>query len=121
CTIRLVDITEASVSGRKTRCDCVRRKSRNVMKYKAIIKKVGGKYEIDPAIICAILDKNGWGDHGMSFGLMQIGTQILINTKEQHVILTNIIVLPNLMRMDGYTTQDYPVMLPKLNTLHNGY
>uniref|UniRef100_A0A8C8K1E1 Uncharacterized protein n=1 Tax=Oncorhynchus tshawytscha TaxID=74940 RepID=A0A8C8K1E1_ONCTS len=71
-----VDITEASVSGRKTRCDCVRRKSvtngyifatgsckrsrlhfRNVMKYKAIIKKVGGKYEIDPAIICGIISR----------------------------------------------------------------
>ncbi|XP_071203777.1 lysozyme G-like [Salvelinus alpinus] len=47
--------------------------SDDVMKYEAIIKKVGGKYEIDPAIICgsisresrggrAILDKNGWGE-----------------------------------------------------------
>uniref|UniRef100_A0A674EUZ2 Lysozyme g n=1 Tax=Salmo trutta TaxID=8032 RepID=A0A674EUZ2_SALTR len=44
----------------------------DVMRYKAIIKKVGGKYEIDPAIICGIIsresrggraihDKNGWG------------------------------------------------------------
>ncbi|CAB1344698.1 unnamed protein product [Coregonus sp. 'balchen'] len=53
----------------------------DVMKYKYIIKNVGEKYEIDPAIICGIIsresrggrairDKNGWGDHGKSFGLM---------------------------------------------------
>uniref|UniRef100_A0A8K9WZ49 Uncharacterized protein n=1 Tax=Oncorhynchus mykiss TaxID=8022 RepID=A0A8K9WZ49_ONCMY len=101
--------------------------------------EVGGKYEIDPAIICGIISRvqrwesntgQEWlGDHGMSFGLMLLqtgattlkgewggqehlkqGTQILIN------------VIKKIKRkLDGYTTQDYSVMLPKLNTLHNGY
>uniref|UniRef100_A0A8C7F050 Lysozyme g n=1 Tax=Oncorhynchus kisutch TaxID=8019 RepID=A0A8C7F050_ONCKI len=126
----------------------------DVMKYKAIIKKVGGKYEIDPAIICGIISRvprwesntgqewlggpwnvlwvdvttNGGnhttkGEWGGQEHLKQ-GTQILINTKEQQLKGTFDTSWTNQMwpLMDGYTTQkDYPVMLPKLNTLHNGY
>ncbi|XP_038841057.1 lysozyme g-like [Salvelinus namaycush] len=33
----------------------------DVMKYKAIIKKVGRKYEIDPAIICGIISRESRG------------------------------------------------------------
>uniref|UniRef100_A0A8C2J4N3 Lysozyme g n=1 Tax=Cyprinus carpio TaxID=7962 RepID=A0A8C2J4N3_CYPCA len=50
-------------------------------KYKSIIIKVGGAKQMDPAVIAAIISresragaalKDGWGDHGNGFGLMQV-------------------------------------------------
>ncbi|KAM8771549.1 lysozyme g-like isoform 2-T2 [Acanthopagrus schlegelii] len=49
--------------------------------YKSKIKSVGGKYGIDPAIIAGIISresragnqlKDGWGDGGNAWGLMQV-------------------------------------------------
>ncbi|KAK7138345.1 hypothetical protein R3I94_013835 [Phoxinus phoxinus] len=49
--------------------------------YKSIINKVGRAKEMDPAVIAAIISresragaalKDGWGDHGNGFGLMQV-------------------------------------------------
>ena len=53
-------------------------------KYKSKIKSVGGKYGIDPAIIAGIISresragnqlKDGWGDGGNAWGLMQVITK----------------------------------------------
>ncbi|XP_068606689.1 lysozyme g-like [Brachionichthys hirsutus] len=50
-------------------------------KYKSSIKRVGGKFGIDPALIAAIISResragnaldNGWGDGGRAWGLMQV-------------------------------------------------
>ncbi|KAG1926416.1 lysozyme g-like protein [Pimephales promelas] len=50
-------------------------------KYKSIITKVGKAKKMDPAVIAGIISresragaalKNGWGDHGRGFGLMQV-------------------------------------------------
>ncbi|NXG78985.1 LYG protein, partial [Baryphthengus martii] len=50
-------------------------------RYKAIIKRVGEKLCIEPAVIAGIISreshagkalKNGWGDNGNGFGLMQV-------------------------------------------------
>ncbi|XP_029951083.1 lysozyme g-like [Salarias fasciatus] len=50
-------------------------------KYKAKISSVGKKYGIDPALIAAIISretragnvlKDGWGDNGNAWGLMQV-------------------------------------------------
>ncbi|KAI1884975.1 hypothetical protein AGOR_G00215430 [Albula goreensis] len=50
-------------------------------RYKDIITKVGNDLEMDPAVICGIISresragavlKDGWGDHGNGFGLMQV-------------------------------------------------
>ncbi|XP_051513564.1 lysozyme g-like [Myxocyprinus asiaticus] len=50
-------------------------------KYKGIITKVGKAKKMDPAVIAAIISresragavlKDGWGDHGNGFGLMQV-------------------------------------------------
>ncbi|NXH21531.1 LYG protein, partial [Bucco capensis] len=49
--------------------------------YKTIIKRVGEKLCIEPAVIAGIISReshagkvlqNGWGDHGNAFGLMQV-------------------------------------------------
>ncbi|XP_051940095.1 lysozyme g-like [Hippocampus zosterae] len=49
--------------------------------YKAIIQRVGGNKDIDPAIIAGIISResragnvlvNGWGDNGNAWGLMQV-------------------------------------------------
>ncbi|XP_006137474.2 lysozyme g-like [Pelodiscus sinensis] len=53
----------------------------NMNKYKAIIKSTGLKTCVDPALIAGIISreshagaslKNGWGDNGNAFGLMQV-------------------------------------------------
>uniref|UniRef100_A0A8B9QAZ1 Lysozyme g n=1 Tax=Apteryx owenii TaxID=8824 RepID=A0A8B9QAZ1_APTOW len=50
-------------------------------RYKTLIKKVGQKLCVDPAVIAGIISreshvgkalKNGWGDNGNGFGLMQV-------------------------------------------------
>nr|3WYH_A Chain A, Lysozyme g [Struthio camelus]3WYH_B Chain B, Lysozyme g [Struthio camelus] len=50
-------------------------------RYKALIKKVGQKLSVDPAVIAGIISReshagkalrNGWGDNGNGFGLMQV-------------------------------------------------
>ncbi|XP_051801916.1 LOW QUALITY PROTEIN: lysozyme g-like [Acanthochromis polyacanthus] len=50
-------------------------------KYKSIINAVGSKYDIEPALIAAIISResragnvlqDGWGDHGNAWGLMQV-------------------------------------------------
>lgn len=50
-------------------------------KYKTLIKKVGEKLCIEPAVIAGIISreshagkvlKDGWGDNGNGFGLMQV-------------------------------------------------
>ncbi|KAM6942113.1 lysozyme g-like [Lycodopsis pacificus] len=50
-------------------------------KYRSMINRVGGKYGIAPALIAAIISresragnalKDGWGDHGNAWGLMQV-------------------------------------------------
>ncbi|XP_041790032.1 uncharacterized protein LOC121604548 [Chelmon rostratus] len=50
-------------------------------RYKSKIKRVGAKYNIDPALIAAIISResragnaltDGWGDHGNAWGLMQV-------------------------------------------------
>ncbi|XP_067313996.1 lysozyme g-like [Pseudorasbora parva] len=50
-------------------------------KYKSIINKVGKAKKMEPAVIAAIISresragaalKDGWGDHGNGFGLMQV-------------------------------------------------
>ncbi|XP_057699539.1 lysozyme g-like [Corythoichthys intestinalis] len=52
--------------------------------YKSIIQKVGTQKQVDPAIIAAIISresragkvlKNGWGDNGNAWGLMQVDTR----------------------------------------------
>ncbi|KAJ8267266.1 hypothetical protein GJAV_G00140520 [Gymnothorax javanicus] len=52
-----------------------------IMKYKELIIKVGKAEQMDPAVIMGIISresrggsvlKDGWGDHGNAFGLMQI-------------------------------------------------
>jgi len=51
-------------------------------KYKSIITKVGKAKKMDPAVIAGIISresragaalKDGWGDRGNGFGLMQVG------------------------------------------------
>jgi len=51
-------------------------------KYKSIITKVGRAKQMDPAVIAGIISresragaalKDGWGDRGNGFGLMQVG------------------------------------------------
>lgn len=53
-------------------------------RYKAIIKEVGRKYGVEPALIAAIISREsragnclsgGYGDGGNAFGLMQVVTQ----------------------------------------------
>lgn len=50
-------------------------------KYKTLIKKVGEKLCVEPAVIAGIISreshagkalKGGWGDNGNGFGLMQV-------------------------------------------------
>ncbi|XP_065122570.1 lysozyme g-like [Paramisgurnus dabryanus] len=50
-------------------------------KYKSLIIKVGKAQKMDPAVVAAIISresragavlKDGWGDHGNGFGLMQV-------------------------------------------------
>lgn len=50
-------------------------------KYRSIIKKAADHYDVDPALIAAIISResragnqlrNGWGDHGNAWGLMQV-------------------------------------------------
>lgn len=50
-------------------------------RYKTIIKRVGEKLCVEPALIAAIISReshagkvlqNGWGDNGNGFGLMQV-------------------------------------------------
>ncbi|OCT68811.1 lysozyme g [Xenopus laevis] len=52
-----------------------------MQKYKAIILSAAAKAKVDPALICGIISretragavlKDGWGDHGNAFGLMQV-------------------------------------------------
>ncbi|KAM6145516.1 LOW QUALITY PROTEIN: lysozyme g-like [Phoenicopterus ruber ruber] len=52
-----------------------------MQKYKSLIKKVGEKLCVEPAVIAAIISreshagkilKGGWGDNGNGFGLMQV-------------------------------------------------
>ncbi|NXL84787.1 LYG protein, partial [Alectura lathami] len=54
---------------------------RNMNRYKTLIKKVGEELCIEPAVIAGIISreshagtilKNGWGDGGNGFGLMQV-------------------------------------------------
>lgn len=54
--------------------------------YRILIKEVGQRYCIDPAIIAAIISReshggvvlqNGWDHKGQKFGLMQVGSQRL--------------------------------------------
>ncbi|NWI23804.1 LYG protein, partial [Sula dactylatra] len=54
---------------------------KNMGKYQAKIKKVGNSKCVDPAVIAGIISreshagavlKDGWGDHGNGFGLMQV-------------------------------------------------
>ncbi|XP_009322116.1 PREDICTED: lysozyme g-like [Pygoscelis adeliae] len=54
---------------------------RAMNQYKALIKRVGEKLCIEPALIAGIISreshagkilKNGWGDNGNGFGLMQV-------------------------------------------------
>ncbi|CAL8332700.1 unnamed protein product [Merluccius merluccius] len=51
--------------------------------YEDMIKRVGQRYDVDPAVIAGIISResragntirstNGWGDHGNAFGLMQV-------------------------------------------------
>ncbi|XP_051505002.1 lysozyme g-like [Myxocyprinus asiaticus] len=67
-------------------------------KYKSIITNVGSAKKMDPAVIAAIISresragailKNGWGDHGNGFGLMQVDKRFhtLVGAwdSEQHV------------------------------------
>lgn len=51
-------------------------------KYKSLIIKVGKAKQMEPAVIAAIISresragavlKDGWGDRGNGFGLMQVG------------------------------------------------
>ncbi|KAM7128707.1 LYG protein, partial [Ciconia maguari] len=53
-------------------------------RYKTLIKKVGEKLCVEPALIAGIISreshagkilKNGWGDNGHGFGLMQVDTR----------------------------------------------
>ncbi len=53
-----------------------------IEKYKSIIVKVARAKQMEPAVIAAIISresragavlKDGWGDHGNGFGLMQVG------------------------------------------------
>lgn len=55
--------------------------SGRMKKYKTKISNVGKKYEIDPALIAGIISresragnvlKDGWGDNGNAWGLMQV-------------------------------------------------
>ncbi|KAK0685776.1 LYG protein, partial [Pygoscelis papua] len=54
---------------------------KNMEKYHAMITKVGNSKCVDPAVIAGIISreshagtvlKDGWGDHGNAFGLMQV-------------------------------------------------
>lgn len=54
--------------------------------YRILIKEVGQRYCIDPAIIAAIISReshggvvlqNGWDHRGQKFGLMQVDSQRL--------------------------------------------
>ncbi|XP_061482863.1 lysozyme g-like protein 2 [Rhineura floridana] len=71
---------------------------KNMEKYKTKIKNVSKKTNIDAAIIAAIISreshagtilKDGWGDHGNGFGLMQVDKRYhkLIGTwdSEEHI------------------------------------
>lgn len=55
-------------------------------KYKAKITEVGNSKCVDPAVIAGIISreshagsvlKDGWGDHGNAFGLMQVCSTFL--------------------------------------------
>ncbi|NXK55388.1 LYG protein, partial [Chauna torquata] len=54
---------------------------KSMERYKTLIKTVGKKLCVEPAVIAGIISreshagkilKNGWGDHGNGFGLMQV-------------------------------------------------
>lgn len=63
--------------------------------YKTLIKKVGEKLCVEPALIAGIISreshagtilKNGWGDNGNGFGLMQVFADTpLKHDKNQHI------------------------------------
>lgn len=57
-----------------------------IKSYRILIKEVGQRYCIDPAIIAAIISReshggvvlqNGWDHKGQKFGLMQVNNQRL--------------------------------------------
>ncbi|XP_069749592.1 lysozyme g-like 1 isoform X2 [Narcine bancroftii] len=69
------------MSGVKASHEMIETDLQRVNKYKALIKEVAAAYQIDPAIIGAIMSresragntlKDGWGDDGNGFGLMQV-------------------------------------------------
>ncbi|NXT78177.1 LYG protein, partial [Zapornia atra] len=74
--------------------------------YKTLIKRVGEKLCVEPALIAGIISreshvgkilKNGWGDHGNGFGLMQVDkrshTPVGAWNSEAHVTQgTNILI-----------------------------
>ncbi|KAE8587753.1 hypothetical protein XENTR_v10022093 [Xenopus tropicalis] len=77
-TARQDKLTEKGVaaSHKMARTDNAR-----MQKYRAIILRAAGKGKIDPALICGIISResragaalrDGWGDHGNGFGLMQV-------------------------------------------------
>lgn len=60
--------------------------------YKTLIKKVGEKLCIEPALIAGIISreshagkilKGGWGDNGNGFGLMQVFADAPLNPDKQ--------------------------------------
>ncbi|KAM6341887.1 LYG protein, partial [Podargus strigoides] len=72
---------------------------RAMNQYKSIIKKVGEKLCIEPAVIAGIISReshagkalrNGWGDNGNAFGLMQVDKRYhrIVGSwnSEQHLI-----------------------------------
>lgn len=61
-------------------------------RYKTLIKRVGEKLCVEPALIAGIISreshagkvlKNGWGDNGNGFGLMQVFTVTALKPDRQ--------------------------------------
>lgn len=71
---------------------------KNLQKYETKIKNVGKKLGVDPALIAAIISreshggivlKDGWGDGGNGFGLMQVFISKLKNCSHLFCVRKN--------------------------------
>ncbi|XP_074717059.1 lysozyme g-like [Strix uralensis] len=82
--------------------------------YKTLIKKVGEKLCVEPAVIAGIISreshagkilKNGWGDNGNGFGLMQVDkkshTPVGRWNSETHLIQGTNILITMIKRIQG--------------------
>ncbi|KAA0709160.1 Lysozyme g [Triplophysa tibetana] len=102
-TTKQDDLTGVEASQKLAENDLAR-----MEKYKRLIIKVGKAKKMEPAVIAAIISresragavlKDGWGDHGNGFGLMQIDkryhTPVGAWDSEKHLTQATAILIDN--------------------------